>query len=139
MDHYRTWFGPGFFYFYKNHPPPILLSSFKLNFLPLTFIISLLHHISFAFMAPKKDNAIFKGKGRFSSRLSVKERRRSPPFFLGLDTSLKVCPLISHRAFDLAMFLDVSMAFLSSDPSSEIGFFPLGSGLSSWPFWLEFR
>ncbi|KAL4205100.1 hypothetical protein AMTRI_Chr01g135520 [Amborella trichopoda] len=70
-------------------------------------------------------------RGRFSNGLTTEERRRIPPFFLRLGISLKVCPLISRRAFDRVRFLDASIAFLTSDPGSEIGFFSLGSGPSS--------
>ncbi|KAL4204164.1 hypothetical protein AMTRI_Chr01g108370 [Amborella trichopoda] len=80
-----------------------------------------------------------RARGRFSSRLTMEERRRLPLSFLGSGTSLNVYPLISHRAFDWVKFLNVSTTFLSSSPGSGIGFFSLGNGPSSWPFWLQFR
>ncbi|KAL4196667.1 hypothetical protein AMTRI_Chr04g184330 [Amborella trichopoda] len=149
MDNHRTCFGSRFFYFYKNHPPPILLSSLKLNFFPLTssspFFIFFPLFLQ-AFITPifrlswllRRTTQSPRARGRFSSGLSTEERRRIPSFFLGLGTSLKVCPLISHRAFDPVMFSDTSITFLSSDPGSKIGFFPLNSGPSSWPFWHQF-
>ncbi|KAL4201420.1 hypothetical protein AMTRI_Chr02g215980 [Amborella trichopoda] len=130
-------FGSVFFFFYKNHPSLILFSSFKLNFLPHIFI----SFIIFPMILPIFIALTLRlswARGRFSSRLAMKKRKKPPFFFLGLGTSLKVYPLISCRAIDWVKFLDASMAFLSSDPSSEIGFFPPGSGPSSWPFWLQF-
>ncbi|KAL4181224.1 hypothetical protein AMTRI_Chr12g270220 [Amborella trichopoda] len=79
-----------------------------------------------------------RARGRSSSELTMEERRRTPLFFLELGTSLRVSPLIFLRAFGRVKFPDASMALLSSDPGSEIGFFLLSSGSSSWPFWLQF-
>ncbi|KAL4190996.1 hypothetical protein AMTRI_Chr07g27390 [Amborella trichopoda] len=126
-------------------PLPILLSSFKLNFLPPIFISSiftifpLILLISLALILrlswlQRRTTQSPTARGRFSRGLAVEERKRPPLFFLGFGTSLKVCPPISHRAFDRVKFLDASMTFLSLDPCFGIGFFLLGNSPSLWPF-----
>ncbi|KAL4183252.1 hypothetical protein AMTRI_Chr11g97280 [Amborella trichopoda] len=147
-----TCVGSGFFFLFsfsiKIIPLPLFSpfsnSIFFLSTASSSFFIIFPLFLSFAPILSfswllRKTTRSPRARGRLLSELTTEERRRTPLFFLGLGTSLKFCPLIFLKVFGLVKFPDTSMAFLSSDPDSEIGFFLLSSGQSSWPFWLLFR
>ncbi|KAL4204049.1 hypothetical protein AMTRI_Chr01g107750 [Amborella trichopoda] len=150
VDSYRTSFSSDFLFFIKITSFPFFShlsissfffpspsSSFFIVFpLILLGFLTLILRLSWLL---RRTTQSPRARGRFSSGLTMEERRRLSLFFLGLGTSLKVFPPISYRTFDRVKFLDVSMAFLSSGPGSGIGFFFVSNGPSSRPFWLQFQ